>query len=79
MSIIATQKSATRLKNLPPVSCFLSPTRFSSPECLQAVTVDKLKAELAEIDATRDKSASYAHATTPSQFISQALEVEEQQ
>jgi len=46
----------------------------------QGVTLEDLKAELAWADAVFSKCGqSYAHEVTPSQFISQALEVEEQQ
>jgi hypothetical protein len=44
------------------------------------VTLDDLKADLARADAVlRESGKSYAHETTPSQFISQALKIEEQQ
>ena len=44
------------------------------------VTLDDLKADLAWADVVLHESGkSYAHKMTPSQFISQALEIEEQQ
>jgi hypothetical protein len=47
---------------------------------IQGVTLNDLRAELAEADANLRLSGNlYAHEVTPSEFISQALEVEEEQ
>lgn len=68
-----------RLRNPPPVSS-LFVVHFSNTKYSLGVTLDDLKVELAQADAALSKSGiSYTHETTPAQFISQALEVEEQQ
>ena len=59
---------------------FLFFTRCLALNVSQGITLDDLKVELAQINTTLRKSGtSYPHETTPSQLISQALEVEEQQ
>jgi len=49
-------------------------------EYKKGVTLDDLKVELTQLDATLRRSGTFhLHKTTPSQFVMRALEIEDQQ
>lgn len=72
-------QTPTPSRSVTPVSRFIPPLSLVLNSEL-GVTLDDLKNDLARMDATLKKSGmSYAHETTPSQFILKALEIEDQQ
>lgn len=79
MHTISIRQNLTHLRSPPPV-CSLSLFLFFVLNIKLGVTLDDLKVKLAWADVASRKSGTlHVHEMTPSQFVLQALKIEEQQ